>query len=126
MKVGETVGGKVALAQYSMKEGLEMFGKRGEEAVESEIKQLHEMGAFEPVAKLSWEEKSGALGYLMYLKEKSGGKIKGRGCADGRKQKRYISKTEVASSTVSVEVVFITSVIDASEGRDVTRGISAC
>ena len=75
----------MALAQVSMKRGLEMFGDRGVAAVESEIRQLHAMGALEPVAKLSWEKKSAALGYLMYLKEKSNGRIKGRGCADSRK-----------------------------------------
>ena len=88
------------------------------EAVESEMKQLHEMGAFEPVGKLLCKEKSGGLGYLMYLKEKSDGRIKGRGCADGRKQQRYIFKSEATSPTVSVEAVFITSMIDTSEGRD--------
>jgi hypothetical protein len=55
----------------------------------------------------------------MYLKEKADGKIKGRGCADGRKQRAYIDKSDAASPTVSIEAVFITSVIDALEGRDV-------
>ena len=116
---GRKGGGKIALDQVLMRKGLELFGEWGVEAVESEMKQLHEMGALEPVGKLSWKEKSGALGYLMYFKEKSDGKIKGRGCADGRKQRRYISMSEAASPTVSVEAFLITSVIDASEGRDV-------
>ena len=55
----------------------------------------------------------------MYLKKKGDGRIKGRGCADGRKQRSYIDKSEAASPTVSVEAVFITSTIDACEDRDV-------
>ena len=117
-KVRETEGDKVALTQVSMRKGLKIFGNRVDKAVESEMKQLHEMGVLEPVGKLLWEEKSGAFGYLIYLKEKSDGGIKGRGCANGRKYRRYIPKSEAASPTVSVEAVFITSVIDASEGRD--------
>ena len=53
------------------------------------------------------------------MEEKLDGRIKGRGCADGRNQRRYITKSEAASPTVSVEAVFITSVIDALEMRDV-------
>ena len=53
----------------------------------------------------------------MYLKEKSDGRIKGRGCADGRKQREYIRKEDEASPTVSTEAVFITSVFDALENR---------
>ena len=37
-KVRETEGDKVALGQVSMRKGLELFGKRGVEAVESEMK----------------------------------------------------------------------------------------
>jgi hypothetical protein len=118
-KVKDTDGMKIALTQVSMKRGLQMFGDRGVAAVESEMRQLHDMGALEPVRKLTREEKNAALGYLMYLKEKSDGRIKGRGCADGRKQREYITKSEAASPTVSVEAVFITSVIDALEMRDV-------
>ena len=33
-----------------------------------------------------------SLGYLMFLKRKRDGKIKARGCADGRSQWEYISK----------------------------------
>ena len=56
---------------------------------------------------------------LMFMKEKRDGTIKGRGCADGRKQRDKYSNSDTTSPTVSTEAVLITSVIDALEGRDV-------
>ena len=55
----------------------------------------------------------------MFLKRKRGGKIKERGCADGRKQRAYTAKEDAASPTVATEAVFLTSVIDALENREV-------
>ena len=55
----------------------------------------------------------------MFLKRKRCGKVKGRGCADGRKQRAYISKEESTAPTVCTEAVFLTAVIDALEGREV-------
>ncbi|MCK7499178.1 MAG: hypothetical protein MZW92_58370 [Comamonadaceae bacterium] len=55
----------------------------------------------------------------MFLKRKRCGKIKGRGCADGRKQRAYTAHEDAASPTVATESVFLTTVIDALEGRDV-------
>jgi Reverse transcriptase (RNA-dependent DNA polymerase) len=55
----------------------------------------------------------------MFLKKKRNGIIKGRGCADGRKQRLYTNKDDASSPTVSIESVILTSVLDAAEGRDV-------
>jgi hypothetical protein len=55
----------------------------------------------------------------MFLKEKRCGKIKARGCADGRKQRLYTKKEDASSPTASIESVMITSVIEAKEERDV-------
>jgi Reverse transcriptase (RNA-dependent DNA polymerase) len=55
----------------------------------------------------------------MFLKEKRCGKIKGRGCADGRKQWVYTTKQETSSPTVAIELLMISCVIDAKEHRDV-------
>eukprot|EP00957_Ditylum_brightwellii_P115640 8820673-Ditylum_brightwellii.AAC.1 len=60
-----------------------------------------------------------ALRYLMFLKEKRSGEVKGRGCADGRKQRVYKTKEEAHAPTVSTEAMFLTAIIDAMEGRDV-------
>ena len=65
------------------------------------------------------EQKKEALAYLMFLKRKRGGKIKGRGCADGWKQRAYTAKEDATSPTVATEAVFLTSVIDALENREV-------
>jgi Reverse transcriptase (RNA-dependent DNA polymerase) len=68
---------------------------------------------------LSAQEKARALQYLMFLKEKRCGKIKGRGCADGRKQRVYTAKEEASSPTVAIESILLSAVIDAKEGRHV-------
>jgi hypothetical protein len=55
----------------------------------------------------------------MFLKEKRNGDIKGRACADGRKQWKTINKEDAASPTVATESVFTTAAIEAHEGRRV-------
>ena len=60
-----------------------------------------------------------ALGYLMFLKMKTDGGIKARGCADGRPQRVYEPRQETSSPTVAVESIFITSAVAAKEHRGV-------
>jgi hypothetical protein len=55
----------------------------------------------------------------MFLKEKRDGTIKGRACADGRKQRETAVPGAATSPTVSLEAVLITATIDAYEERDV-------
>ena len=55
----------------------------------------------------------------MFLNRKCGGGIKGRGCADGRKQRAYTAKEDVALLTMANEAVFLTAVIDSLEGHEV-------
>ena len=109
----------VATPQMSMKKGIKLFGDKGVAAVKKEIQQLHDRGVLRAVHKsdLTWDQIKEALGYLMFLKRKRCGKIKGRGCADGRKQRSYINKEQSASPTVASESVFITAIIDALERR---------
>ena len=47
----------------------------------------------------------------MYLKEKRDGRIKGRGCADGRPQRVYTDKSEASSPTASLAGVMLTAVL---------------
>jgi hypothetical protein len=54
----------------------------------------------------------------MFLKQMRCGKIKGQGCADGRKQKEYISKDEISLPTVAIKSSMLSCTIDAKEGRD--------
>jgi hypothetical protein len=105
----------------SMNKGLKLFGEAGIEAVCSEMAQLHDRRVMKPVhsRELTPEERQEALAYLMFLKRKRCGKVKGRGCADGRKQHRYPDQADAASPTVATEVVFLTAIIDALENRDI-------
>jgi len=98
-----------------------MFGDAGIKAVLKELQQIHDRGVLEPTdqSKMTLEEKKAALAYLMLIKEKSSGVIKGRGCADGQKQRLYTNKEDSSSPTVAIESVFLTSVIDSKENHDV-------
>ena len=56
----------------------------------------------------------------MFLKLKSDYiTIKGRGCADGRKQRDWLSKEDTSSPTVSTEYIMLSCIIYAMEGRQV-------
>ena len=114
-------GGSVETGQMSMRKGLKVFGEPGYAAVKKEMQQLHDRKVMQPVNRkdLSPSQKKEALGYLMFLKKKRCGAIKGRGCADGRKQRAYITKEESTSPTVSTEAVFLTAIVDAWENRKV-------
>jgi hypothetical protein len=85
------------------------------------MQQLHEMEAMEPKMSnmLTRKEKRVSSHYLMFLKQKRCGRIKGRGCADGRKQWLYKTKQETSAPTVAIESLFLTSVIDTKERRNV-------
>eukprot|EP00978_Attheya_sp_CCMP212_P040803 scaffold226459_cov23-Attheya_sp.AAC.2 len=104
-----------------MKKGIKVFGEPGVTAALDELKQLHDRKVLEPRsgANLTRKDKKCALNYLMFLKKKQCGRIKGRGCADGRKQRATTTKEEASSPTVAIESVMLTSVIDAKENRDV-------
>ena len=114
-------GVSLVTTQFPVKKGLKIFGARGEAAVKKEMKQLHDRRVLKPVHRknLSREQIGMALSYLMFLKEKRDGTVKGRGCADGRKQRKYTTKSDSTSPTVTTEAVLMTSVIEAHERRDV-------
>lgn len=107
--------------QFSIKQGIKKWGDRGKEAVAAELWQVHLQDTFTPkkVDDLSREERAKALESLMFLEEKRSGKIKGRICADGRKQRVDTSREEAASPTVMTDSVLITSCIEAYEEREV-------
>ena len=53
------------------------------------------------------------------IKKKGDGKIKAREFADGRKQRKCISKDEVSSPTIQLESLILSRIIDAHKRRDV-------
>jgi hypothetical protein len=110
-----------AMTQHSVKKGLKKFGDAGVNAVLKELQQLHDRKVLEPKGpgEITSQERKDSLRYLMFLKEKRCGTIKGRGCADGRKQREHISKDETSSPTVAIESVMLSCTIDAREHRDV-------
>ena len=57
---------------------------------------------------------------MIFLKLKSDEvTIKGRGCADERKQRDWLSKEDTSSPNVSTEGIMLSCMIDAMEGREV-------
>ena len=109
------------LTQYPVAKGLKVFGQPGADAVKSELQQLIQMDVIQPVKRsmLTNKEIDDSLAYLMFLKQKRTGKIKGRGCADGCKQRVYKTKEQTSAPTVTPEAIFLTGLIDAMEGRKI-------
>ena len=56
----------------------------------------------------------------MFLTKKWDGPINAKACADGQKQRWYLSKDEVAALTIMLESIFIAAGLEANEGGDVT------
>ena len=107
--------------QMSASVGLKEFGEQGAALIMKELEQLlyRKVIIGHTASSLSSSQQKAALQYLMFLKEKRCGKVKARGCADGRKQRLYKTKDETSSPTMNVEALFITCLIDAMEGREV-------
>ena len=107
------------LTQYHLSKGLKVFGQKGIEAVLKELKQLHDWMVIEPQhpEEMSKDEKKASLQYLMFLKKKRSGIIKGRGCVDGRKQRVYLNKDDISAPTFSTKSLLLTYLIDAMENR---------
>jgi hypothetical protein len=77
------------MTQHSMKKGLKEFGTEGTKAVLKELHQLHTRKVLEPKDPkyMTTMDRRRALQYLMFLKKKRNGMIKGRGCANGKQQR---------------------------------------
>ena len=107
--------------QMSAKAGLKEFGDKGAASIMQELEQLlyRKVIVGRKASSLTPSQRKAALQYLMFLKEKRCGKVKARGCADGRKQRLYKTKEETSSPTMNIEALFITCIIDALEGREV-------
>lgn len=109
------------------KRGIREFGELAVAAMFKEFKQLDSgvvpgkpVIAPVDVDKLSPTIRRTALEAVNLIKEKRDGKIKGRTCANGSRQRRYLNEDEsISSPTVSLEGLLATLVIDAFEERDV-------
>ena len=78
--------------------------------MKEEQQQLETRKVMEPIDgnEMTREEKRVCLQYLMFLKQKRSGRIKGRGCADGQKQREFTTKEESSAPTISTEALFLT------------------
>ena len=108
-------------AQMSAKKGLKIFAEQGAGALMKELRQVVIMDVMSGchARELTREQKKRALRYLMFLKQKRCGLIKGRGCVDGRPQHLWKNKQDTTSPTVMIESLFLSCVVDAYEKRDV-------
>ena len=82
--------------QMAAKQGCKHFGSAGSEVIMKELEQLIYRKVMEGhhARQLSTTEKKAALHYLMFLKQKCWGWIKGWRCADEQKQHTYKTKEE--------------------------------
>ena len=108
----------------SASKGFKVYGERALVAMVKELKQLND-GAVpgKPVVipidpdALSEEDKKKALDAVNIIEEKRDGRVKGRTCANGSKQRQYLQEYEsVASPTVGQESLITTLLIGAYEG----------
>jgi hypothetical protein len=114
---------KHATPNHSMtfREGLRRYGKAAETALMNEYIQFDDYHVFEALnaTLLTPEQRRAALRAIDIITEKRNGFLKGRTCADGRKQRPLYSKLETASPTIATDALLISILIDAYEGRDV-------
>ena len=108
--------------QYSFNKGLKLFGDSGWDATVAELDEnLIGRGVMKmlEIHEITSEIRKTSLSYLMFLKRKRTGKIKARGCADGRPQREYITKEESSSPTVSLYALMASCLMDAIDNRKV-------
>ena len=81
-------------AEVSVNEGIKRYGEKAIEAILSEFNQSDNKEVSKPrdPNHLTAHEKKETLNLKTMIKQKRDGKIKGRACVDGRKQRRYIKK----------------------------------
>ena len=104
----------------SASKGIEKYGELAVAAMVKEFKQLVD-GAFpgKPVvsaiehSELSAEDKKKALDAVNLIKVKRSGTVKGRTCANGSKEKFYLTEDEsIASPKASIKAIISTLLID--------------
>ena len=94
-------------SQMHAKKGINIFGQWIAEEMLKEYEQTHEtnsMGYME-LENLTVLQNIDHLLVIKIIKEKKSGKIKGRTCADGRLQRKYIPRGDITSHTIYQEVL---------------------
>ena len=113
--------GLTLLQTYSLAKGLKVFGKEGEKAATKEMKQLDVCGSFEPidVGTLAPLEHKRVMESLIFLVQKKTGEVKACHCANGSKQRDWMTRQDSSSPTVKTHSLFLTAAIDAKEQQHV-------
>ena len=111
----------ICFNQMSAKKGIEKHGQDAINALLKEFAQIHDLSVFHGIYKrdLTPEQLAQVLRMVTVIKEKRCGKIKGRACANGKKQRKWIPPEDASAPTVALESLIITLLIDAYENRDV-------
>ena len=113
--------------QMQAREGIKQFGEEAIAALIKKFKHL-DQGAIpgksviclvDPIT-LTTEEKRQALNAINLIKQKRDGSLKGRTCADGRRQRPFLTEdSRVLSPTCNLDGLFATFLIDAKEQRHI-------
>jgi hypothetical protein len=107
--------------QMTAREGIEKHGEDAVLALFKEFAQLHDKKVFKAVraSDLSREQKRNALRAINLIKEKRNGDLKGRTCADGRKQRNWYTKERTTSPTISNDSLMAILTLSAAERRKI-------
>ena len=106
--------------QVSVEECIKRYGQAAIQAVLSEYAQLDDKKCKPRYAHtLTHSERKGALNLITMVKQNRCGKIKGRACADNRKQRSYVPRKDETSPTLQLESLLLSLLIDAHENRHV-------
>ena len=100
----------VCFNQMTATKGIKAFGKEAVAATFAEYKQIDDKNVF---------GRFGKRNLTKDLKRKRCGKLKGRTCANGAPQRKYIPREQASSPTLRVESLMALILINAFEKRDV-------
>ena len=115
-------------AQMSAKKGIKKYGREAELKLLAEFKQLVEYKTFHgrKATELLPEQKKKAANMINLIEEKvnrghteANPVLKARSCFNGKVQRGLYAKEDTASPTPTTDGMFITTIIDAIENRDV-------
>ena len=107
--------------QMTANKGIKLLGEVAVASMFKEYKQLDDLevlGRLNPYL-LTPIQKRNTLRPINLIKIKRDGKVKGRTCADGNSQRKYVPREEAASPTISLESIMALLLINAYEERDV-------
>ena len=105
----------------SAKDGIAKHGEHAVATLFREFAQLHDKRVFKAIraSELTLEQKKNALHALNLIKEKRDGVLKGRTVADGRKQRKWYTREDVSSPTISNDSLFALLTVSAAERRKI-------